>query len=129
MQGTDISIPTDVTNADVKRDLMMSIAEGTYTVGDLIVPQKFEKLVVNSDCAIEIKEFEIFGRKIPVDEIRNKQYMKRKYLYRIFAEDEIMEMSISDIVKELARINEFNNSDVNVDTITLKEKFCKFNAT
>ena len=69
-----------MTNEDVKRDLVKSIAEGTYTVGDLIVPQKIEKPVVNSDSAIEIKEFEIFGRKIPLDEIRNKQYEKRKDL-------------------------------------------------
>ena len=38
-------------------------------------------------------------------------------------------MSRSDIVKELSRINEFNNSDVNVNTTTLKENFCKFNTT
>ena len=71
--GINVSIPTDVTNTQVKEYLAKLINEGAYTIGDLIVPQKFEKLVLNADLTTEIKEFEIAGRKVPLSEIRKKQ--------------------------------------------------------
>ena len=39
--GINISIPTDITNTEVKTNLTKLINDGTYTIGDLIVPQKF----------------------------------------------------------------------------------------
>ena len=39
--GINISIPTDITNTEVKTNLTKLINYGTYTIGDLIVPQKF----------------------------------------------------------------------------------------
>ena len=50
-------------NTQVKEYLAKLINEGAYTIGDLIVPQKFEKLVLNADLTTEIKEFEIAGGK------------------------------------------------------------------
>ena len=75
--GINISIPTDITNTEIKTNLTKLINDGTYTIGDLIVPQKFEKLVLNADLTTtEIKEFEIAGCKVPLSEIRQKQYKK-----------------------------------------------------
>ena len=36
--GINISIPTDITNTEVKTNLTKLINDGTYTIGDLIVP-------------------------------------------------------------------------------------------
>ena len=43
IDGINVSIPTDVTNTEVKEYLAKLINEGAYTIGDLIIPQKFEK--------------------------------------------------------------------------------------
>ena len=39
IDGINVSIPTDVTNTEVK---------SAHTIGDLIVPQRFEKLVLSA---------------------------------------------------------------------------------
>ena len=66
IDGINVTIPTDVTNTAVKEYLAKLINQGAYTIGDLIVPQKFEKLVLNADLRTEIKELEIDGRKVPL---------------------------------------------------------------
>ena len=129
IDGINVSIPTDVTNTQVKEYLAKLIDEGVYTIGDLIVPQKFEKLVLNADLTTEIKEFEIAGRKVPLSEIRNKQYKNNKQFYRIFTESQIKEMDREELVKELTRIDEFSKSDIYMDTNTLQQRFRKCNTT
>ena len=105
------------------------INEGAYTIGDLIVPQKFEKLVLNADLTTEIKEFEIAGRKVPLSKIRNKQYINNKQFCRIFTESQIKEMDREELVKELTRIDEFSKPDIYMDINTLQQRFRKFNTT
>ena len=48
-------------------------------------------------------------------------------LYRIFKQTEIDEMDRGDIVKELLRINECKDSDLNENTDNLRERFKFFN--
>ena len=90
---------------------------------------RFEKLVLNADLPTEIKEFEIAGRKVPLSEIRNKQYKNNKQFDRIFTESQIKEMDRDEIVKELTRIDEFSKSDIYMDINTLQQRFRKFNTT
>ena len=117
--GINISIPTDITNTEVKTNLTKLINDGTYTIGDLIVPQKFEKLVLNADpTTTEIK--------VKLDKNNIK---KNKHFYRIFTESQIKEMHREEIVKELTRIDEFRKSDICVDTNTLQQRFTKLNKT
>ena len=123
--GINVSIPTDVANTEVKEYLAKLINEGAYTIGDLIVPQKFEKLVLNADLTTEIKEFEIAGRKVPLSEIRMKQYINNKQFDRIFTESQIKETDWEEIVKELTRIDKFSKSDIYMD-ITTNIKTKKF---
>ena len=129
IDGINVSIPTDVANTEVKEYLAKLINEGAYTIGDLIVPQKFEKLILNADLTTEIKEFEIAGRKVPLSEIRKKQYINNKQFYRIFTESQIKELDREELVKELRRIDEFSKSDIYMDINTLLQRFRKFNTT
>ena len=48
-QGTDISIPCDPTNQAVKKELKELVNKCKYTLGELIVPQSFEKIILNID--------------------------------------------------------------------------------
>ena len=123
IDGINVSIPTDVTNTEVKEYLAKLI---NYTIGDLIVPQT---IVLNADLTTEIKEFEIAGRKVPLSEIRKKQYKNYKQFYRIFTESQIKEMDREELVKELKRIDEFSKSDIYMDINTLQQRFRKFNTT
>ena len=43
IDGTTLSVPADITNKKLKESLAKDIASGLYTVGELIVPQKFAK--------------------------------------------------------------------------------------
>ena len=71
-----------------------------------------KNLFLNADLITEIKEFEIAGCKVPLSEIRNKQYKNNKQFNRIFTESQIKEMDREKIVKELTRIKEFSKSDI-----------------
>jgi len=42
-------------------------------MGELVVPKKYKKLVMNSDGTLKEVEFTVSGRKIPPTEIRKKK--------------------------------------------------------
>ena len=72
MPGTkDISIPTEVTNENIKKKLKEKIKHGSYLIGNLIVPQSFERVILR-DNTIIVDEVVVHGRKIPMTEIRKK---------------------------------------------------------
>ena len=43
MKGASISIPCDPINENVKNQLKKMVNDGKYTIGEVIVPQKYEK--------------------------------------------------------------------------------------
>ena len=77
IEGTSVSMSCDITNAKVRENLALKITDGTYTVGEMIVLQKFQKLIINGKST-EFKEFEIAGRKVPLIDLRRKQYNNKK---------------------------------------------------
>ena len=60
-QGTDISIPCDPTNQAVKKELKELVNKGKYTLGELIVPQSFEKIILDDDLSLNVTEFTTLG--------------------------------------------------------------------
>ena len=78
IDGTTVSVPADITNEQLKEFLIKDISSGLYTVGELIVPQKFTKLKIDDRNNIVPEEFEISGRKISLLDIRKKHYEKNK---------------------------------------------------
>ena len=55
--GRDVSMPCNITNAKVRENQPMKITDDNYTVGEMIVPQKFQKLILNGKST-EFKEFD-----------------------------------------------------------------------
>ena len=128
LEGTDISIPSEITNKAVKKDLAIQIREGKYTAGNKNVPQTFRKLI-STGAVPEVNEFQVDGRKIPLIEIRKKQYEKKKEFYRLFNKNEVDNFSRGEVVRELDRINELHEEDLELETASLKQKFIKCNST
>ena len=70
-------MPVDESNEEVTERLREKIKNGEYTIGELIVPQKFIKTTLCGN-RIENEEVEISGRKIDITYIR-KKLLKKKW--------------------------------------------------
>ena len=58
IDGIDVSVPCDVTNDEIKKDIGQTIQDGIYNAVEVIVPQKFRKLVFDGTTP-DIKEYEV----------------------------------------------------------------------
>ena len=85
---TDISIPIEETNGEVNKRLKQKIADGVYTLGELIVPQTFEKVFFKNE-KLCTKEISIQGRKIPLARIRKEITEKHEKYMRSKSDTEI----------------------------------------
>ena len=72
------STSVEETNYEVMRQLKQKIALRTYKVGNLIVPQVFEKEAIR-DGRIVYEKVTIVVRKIPLVEIRKELLEKKLY--------------------------------------------------
>ena len=108
IQGTDIAIPCDPTNKNVKDALKRLVDEGKYTLGELIVPQAFQQVVLNEDLSLSVCEFQTLGRKQQLKRIRENMNRKQQKYFRLFSDIELDEMDDSNIIKELNRIHEYD---------------------
>ena len=67
----------------MKDALRAKIENGQYTVGELIVPKRYEELVLDKEGSLKKKEFcTVEGRKRPLDEIRQKNYAKTQRIHK-----------------------------------------------
>ena len=70
-----VSIPTAEKNKDMKENLRKKTKDGTFNIGSMIVPQKYQRTVSNGD-KIEKEIVEISGSKINIFDVR-KTILKR----------------------------------------------------
>ncbi|PFX15078.1 hypothetical protein AWC38_SpisGene20726 [Stylophora pistillata] len=54
----------------------VKLQAGEYTIGELVVPKKYKKIVMNRDGTLKEVEFTVSGRKIPLTEIRKREVDK-----------------------------------------------------
>ena len=69
--GTNVSVAVPRTENALKAALREALENGKYSLGDLIEPKTFKKLVYGEDGPEEI-DFTVCGRKIPLIDIRNQ---------------------------------------------------------
>ena len=115
-------MPCDPTNLNVKLEFQKMVDNGTYNIGETIVPQTFQRLIVMENSETEMENFEISGRKIPISEIQSKLYTAKKDCYCLFSMGEIEMMDKWSLLKELERIDEMTDSNFNEDIEVLREK-------
>ena len=80
---------------------------GDYTIGDLVVPKAFKKLVLKNGT-IKSETFMLESRKIRLSTIRRRTAEKHEKYMRCNSVDSL---SIEDIIHYLKKINEFIPTD------------------
>ena len=120
----DITIPTGISTKNVTEQLKGKIADGTYRIGSLIIPQKFEKAVLQNG-KIYTEEVHVSGRKIDLESIRNDMSNQHKKFMRLRSDNDYLKLSRDDTIKHLRRINEFDftDTDKNTDIINILKRF------
>ena len=104
--GGEIAVPSAKTNDAMKDALRANIENGQYTVVELIVPKKYDKLVLNKEGSLKKK-----GRKRRLDEIRKKTILKHKGYTRHHFDEYYEEMSRPEVSGRLAQLNEFDDTE------------------
>ena len=126
----DISVPCDLTNEAVKAKMKELILDGTYTAGEPVVPQTFQRHFVDKESGkVCTEEFTVSGRKLSLQYIRHQHFERYSQFYRIFSDKDFEEMERCDIVKELDRIDELKPELLSLETTCLKHLLKKFNRT
>ena len=86
------------------------IEAGLYTMGEVIVPQKVQKLSINKDGEAEIVDVVVTGRKYPLLHMRHQILKDHDKYLRLFSDKEYNEMSKEKVKTELMRINEYESA-------------------
>ena len=73
----EVSLPVDVPPQHLKLKLKETIMNGEYNLGELIVPQVFQKTIIKENKIIQ-EEFSVEGRKIPLFDICKKMFDQHK---------------------------------------------------
>lgn len=120
MRGIDgeITVPAPRTNQDIKDGIKLKVANGEYVLGELIVPRKYKKFVLNKKEKSN-KCFIISGRKIHLIEIRPQLLKIHQKLglmrdYNNSHYENLTEEEIKVRLQELGELdtNKENNSDL-----------------
>ena len=92
--------PVEQTNQQVLKQLKEKITMGVYKVGDLIVPQEFQKVSVEGGKIVTEKNF-ISGRKIPLEEISYELLHKYKKYMRLTTDEMLNNLTKPHMLKYL----------------------------
>ena len=119
-----VSIPTEETNAEMKENLRKKIEDGTYNIGDMIVPQKYQRTVLNGG-KIEKEIVEISGMKINILDVRKTILKRNEKFMRIVTDEQYEKMFSAELMNEFCRINEFSQYDTKMPKkdIIIKRKY------
>ena len=91
----------------MKENLRKKIKDGAYNIGDMIVPQKYQRTVLNGD-KIEKEIVEISVRKISILDVRKTILKRSEKFMRIFIDEQYKKMSSKELINEFSRINGFS---------------------
>ena len=107
----EITIPTPETNDFIKEQLKTKIRTKEFSIGELIVPKKFKKLLLDKDNNIKEVEFITEGRKRPLDEIREKMLEKQIQYTRSHPDLYYDEMTRIEVASRLKELNELDETE------------------
>ena len=97
----------------MKENLRKKVEDGTYNIGDSIVPQKYQHTVLNG-VKIEKEIVEISGRKINIIDVRKTILKRNEKFMRIVTDEQNEKMSSAELMNEFSRVNKFSQYDTNV---------------
>ena len=108
---SDIAVPSRPSTKKVNEKLKEKIKDGTYKIGDLIVPQKFEKISLREETLIK-EEILVSGRKIPLCDIRKEMLLKHKVFMKLYCDTKLSQLSRAELVDELKKIHELEDHEL-----------------
>ena len=116
-----VTLPVDESNEEVTECLREKIKNGKYTIGELIVPQKF---IITTLCGkpIEKEEVEISGRNIDITYIRKKLLEKNEKFMRNRYDEVFDNMDRESIIENLQKLNVVQSSSLNLKTNDLRNQ-------
>lgn len=98
MPGGGISVPVHRTIQGVKEDWKQMIASGELTLGEPCHPQTITKYKVR-DGELERTETTVYGRKIPLIEVRKKLLKKHESIMHLHTDEEIYALQKEEMLK------------------------------
>ena len=117
----DVSVPVEPTNEQIVSQLKEKIIDSTYNIGQFIVPQSYEKIVlINDMLAKETTTTE--GRKMNLLDIRKNMLKKQEKYMKLRTDDGLSLLTKDDILQELSQINELAPDDFSKDNLFLLKK-------
>ena len=78
----DVSVPVEPTNEGILSQLKEKILDGTYNIGQLIVPQSYEKIVLINDKLVQ-ETTTTEGRKMDLLDVRKNMLKKTGKIHEI----------------------------------------------
>ena len=124
----DVSVPVEPTNEGILSQLKEKILDGTYNIGQLIVPQSYEKIVLINDKLVQ-ETTTTEGRKMDLLDIRKNMLKKQEKYMKLRTDDELSLLTKDDILQELSQINELAPDDFSKDNLFLLKKLKNFERT
>ena len=121
VHGTkDISIPTEATNEKIKKRLKEKIKHGSHLIGNLIVPQSFERVILRDNKVI-VDEVVAHGRKIPITERRKKIFKDHNPYMRLRSDKDFEKLTREELTDELHDLGKHESIFTEYYTAMLKE--------
>lgn len=117
---TQVSLPIEPSNEHVNAVLKSKIENGDYHIGNLIVPQIFQKIVMHNG-EIKTVDIEVCGRRISLTEIRKTMLKEHQQYMRLTSDDEYQHMSQAKLIEDLKYFHEYNGEQ-DKDTLLARLK-------
>ena len=124
---SNISFPMEETNKEVQKQLMEKIKKDIYHTGNLIVPQKYEKVILKNG-QLQYEEI-LSGRKTPLRNICTTMLQKQEKYMRVRTDCDFNKVSCEQVRTGFKNVNEFEINDENSSLEELLKKLMKYERT
>ncbi len=102
LPGGEISVPTHPTMEEIKTDWDKMIENGELSLGEPCHPQKICRISIN-DGELHKTEHVVYGRKIPLLELRKKLLLKHESLMHLHTDNEIARQTNTEVRELLTK--------------------------
>ena len=97
----DVSVPVEPTNEQIVSQLKEKIVDGTYNIGQLIVPRSYENNVLINDKLVK-KTTTTEGRNMDLLDTRKNMLKKQEKYMKLRTDDELSLSTKDNIFQEWA---------------------------
>ncbi len=108
LPGSEISVPSNPPIKAVQAEINMMIISGRFTLGEECAPYKLTRYVPN-DGRIVTKDVLIHGRKVPLEDLRNRLLKKHERYMRLNPNEKFDAMTRSEILESLQTLGKTPN--------------------